>query len=65
MAPKDKIYLIPTAGNYKSLPWEPPMRLPQKLELKKAIRLNLPSVLIYITGKKLTDYIRYFYVFES
>ena len=42
MAPKDKIYLVPTAGNYKSPPWEPPMLLPQKLEVKKPIRFNLP-----------------------
>ena len=41
MAPKDKIYLIPTAGSYQSPPWEPKMPLPRKLKENKPLRLEL------------------------
>jgi hypothetical protein len=42
MAPKDKLYVVPTAGNYKSPPWEPAMPLPRKLVQGEPLRLELP-----------------------
>ena len=42
MAPKDKLYLIPTAGSYQSPPWEPGMPLPRKLAQGEPLRLELP-----------------------
>ncbi|MYC80971.1 MAG: hypothetical protein F4X19_02615 [Acidobacteria bacterium] len=42
MAPKDKLYLVPTAGSYRSPPWEPGMPLPRQLAQGQRLRLELP-----------------------